>query len=186
MSRGDRLEVEHRIVGSTVTYLHHGVDLGDGTVCARAATRLSQSLWGGSGGANEPGGVCRGPRRSRAERAAGSVCSRRDRRSGAGSRGPRRLRPRDRQLRAFCDLVRDRQSDEPAGRHRDGAGRRGRVAGRGGDLRAGRRGHGRAGGHSHGAGHDRSRRPQDDAASGDRRRGGGARCRVDRSSARGL
>lgn len=32
MARGDRLEVEHRIVGSTVTYLHHGVDLGDGTV----------------------------------------------------------------------------------------------------------------------------------------------------------
>lgn len=32
MPRGDRLEVEHRIVGSTVTYLHHGVDLGDGTV----------------------------------------------------------------------------------------------------------------------------------------------------------
>jgi hypothetical protein len=32
MARGDRLEVEHRIIGSTVTYLHHGVDLGDGTV----------------------------------------------------------------------------------------------------------------------------------------------------------
>ena len=32
MSRGDRLEVEHTIVGSSVTYLHHGVDLGDGTV----------------------------------------------------------------------------------------------------------------------------------------------------------
>jgi len=32
MARGDRLEVEHRIVGSTVTYLHHGIDLGDGTV----------------------------------------------------------------------------------------------------------------------------------------------------------
>jgi hypothetical protein len=32
MARGDRLEVEHRIVGSTVTYLHHGVDIGDGTV----------------------------------------------------------------------------------------------------------------------------------------------------------
>jgi len=32
MARGDRLEVEQRIVGSTVTYLHHGVDLGDGTV----------------------------------------------------------------------------------------------------------------------------------------------------------
>jgi len=32
MARGDRIEVEHRIVGSTVTYLHHGIDLGDGTV----------------------------------------------------------------------------------------------------------------------------------------------------------
>jgi len=32
MARGDRLEVEQRIVGSTVTYLHHGVDLGDGTI----------------------------------------------------------------------------------------------------------------------------------------------------------
>jgi hypothetical protein len=32
MARGDRLEVEHRIVGSTVTYLHHGIDVGDGTV----------------------------------------------------------------------------------------------------------------------------------------------------------
>ncbi len=32
MPRGDRLEVEQRIVGSTVTYLHHGVDVGDGTV----------------------------------------------------------------------------------------------------------------------------------------------------------
>ena len=32
MPRGDRLEVEQRIVGSTVTYLHHGIDVGDGTV----------------------------------------------------------------------------------------------------------------------------------------------------------
>lgn len=32
MARGDRLEVEHRIAGTTVTYLHHGIDLGDGTV----------------------------------------------------------------------------------------------------------------------------------------------------------
>jgi hypothetical protein len=32
MARGDRLEVEHRIIGSTVTYQHHGIDLGDGTV----------------------------------------------------------------------------------------------------------------------------------------------------------
>ena len=32
MARGDRLEVEHRIIGSTVTYQHYGIDLGDGTV----------------------------------------------------------------------------------------------------------------------------------------------------------
>jgi hypothetical protein len=32
MARGDRLEVEHRIAGSTVTYQHHGIDVGDGTV----------------------------------------------------------------------------------------------------------------------------------------------------------
>jgi hypothetical protein len=32
MARGDRLEVEHGIVGSTLTYLHHGIDVGDGTV----------------------------------------------------------------------------------------------------------------------------------------------------------
>lgn len=32
MARGDRLAVERRLVGSTVTYLHHGIDMGDGTV----------------------------------------------------------------------------------------------------------------------------------------------------------
>lgn len=32
MARGDRLEVEQRIAGSTVTYMHHGVDVGDGSV----------------------------------------------------------------------------------------------------------------------------------------------------------
>ena len=32
MARGDRLEVEQRIAGSTVTYMHHGIDVGDGTV----------------------------------------------------------------------------------------------------------------------------------------------------------
>jgi len=32
MARGERLEVEHRIAGSTVTYMHHGIDVGDGTV----------------------------------------------------------------------------------------------------------------------------------------------------------
>jgi hypothetical protein len=32
MARGDRLEVERRVVGSTVTYAHQGIDVGDGTV----------------------------------------------------------------------------------------------------------------------------------------------------------
>jgi hypothetical protein len=32
MARGDRLEVERRMTGSTVSYLHHGIDVGDGTV----------------------------------------------------------------------------------------------------------------------------------------------------------
>jgi hypothetical protein len=32
MVRGDRLAVERRFAGSTVTYTHHGIDLGDGTV----------------------------------------------------------------------------------------------------------------------------------------------------------
>lgn len=32
MGLGERLVVEQRVVGSTVTYLHHGVDMGDGTV----------------------------------------------------------------------------------------------------------------------------------------------------------
>ncbi len=32
MARGDRLEVERRVIGSTVTYAHMGIDVGDGTV----------------------------------------------------------------------------------------------------------------------------------------------------------
>ena len=32
MARGDRLAVERRVAGSTVTYSHHGIDVGDGTV----------------------------------------------------------------------------------------------------------------------------------------------------------
>jgi hypothetical protein len=32
MARGDRLAVERTFLGSTVTYLHHGIDVGDGTV----------------------------------------------------------------------------------------------------------------------------------------------------------
>ena len=32
MAQGERLAVERRIAGSTVTYSHHGIDVGDGTV----------------------------------------------------------------------------------------------------------------------------------------------------------
>ena len=32
MAQGERLAVERRVAGSTVTYLHHGIDVGDGTV----------------------------------------------------------------------------------------------------------------------------------------------------------
>lgn len=32
MARGDRLAVERTILGSTVGYMHHGIDVGDGTV----------------------------------------------------------------------------------------------------------------------------------------------------------
>jgi hypothetical protein len=32
MALGDRLQVERPIVGTTVTYMHHGIDVGDGTV----------------------------------------------------------------------------------------------------------------------------------------------------------
>jgi len=48
MARGDRLEVEHRIVGSTVTYLHHGVDLGDGTVVHARPHDFRDPFGGGS------------------------------------------------------------------------------------------------------------------------------------------
>ena len=47
MARGDRLEVEHRIVGSTVTYLHHGVDIGDGTVVHARPHDFRNPLGGG-------------------------------------------------------------------------------------------------------------------------------------------
>ena len=46
MPRGDRLEVEHRIAGSTVTYLHHGIDIGDGTV-VHARPRDFRNPFGG-------------------------------------------------------------------------------------------------------------------------------------------
>jgi len=47
MPRGDRLEVEHRIVGSTVTYLHHGIDIGDGTVVHARPHQFRNPFGGG-------------------------------------------------------------------------------------------------------------------------------------------
>jgi hypothetical protein len=47
MARGDRIEVEHGIVGSTVTYLHHGVDIGDGTVVHARPDDFRNPLGGG-------------------------------------------------------------------------------------------------------------------------------------------
>jgi hypothetical protein len=32
MARGERLQVERQIAGTTIGYMHHGIDLGDGTV----------------------------------------------------------------------------------------------------------------------------------------------------------
>lgn len=32
MAQGDRLEVERSLLGSALTYFHHGIDIGDGTV----------------------------------------------------------------------------------------------------------------------------------------------------------
>jgi hypothetical protein len=32
MARGDRLEVRRRLLGSLLSYRHHGIDIGDGTV----------------------------------------------------------------------------------------------------------------------------------------------------------
>jgi hypothetical protein len=62
MPRGDRLEVEHRIAGSTVTYLHHGIDIGDGTV-VHARPRDFRNPFGGG----------RVVRTSRADFAAGRI-----------------------------------------------------------------------------------------------------------------
>jgi hypothetical protein len=47
MARGDRLEVEQRIAGSTVTYLHHGIDVGDGTVVHARPDEFRNPFGGG-------------------------------------------------------------------------------------------------------------------------------------------
>ena len=48
MARGDRLRVERRFVGSTVTYMHHGIDVGDGTVVHARPHDFARPLEGGS------------------------------------------------------------------------------------------------------------------------------------------
>jgi hypothetical protein len=47
MARGDRLRVERRLAGSTVAYMHHGVDVGDGTVVHARPDDFRSPLAGG-------------------------------------------------------------------------------------------------------------------------------------------
>ena len=47
MGRGNRLVVEHKVAGSAVTYLHHGIDVGDGTVVHARPDDLRRPFGGG-------------------------------------------------------------------------------------------------------------------------------------------
>jgi len=47
MTRGDRLRVERRLAGSTVVYMHHGIDVGDGTVVHARPDDFRSPLAGG-------------------------------------------------------------------------------------------------------------------------------------------
>ena len=47
MALGDRLAVERRLAGSAVTYTHHGIDLGDGTVVHARPDDLNRIFGGG-------------------------------------------------------------------------------------------------------------------------------------------
>lgn len=47
MARGDRLRVERRLAGSTVAYMHHGIDVGDGTVVHARPDDFRSPLAGG-------------------------------------------------------------------------------------------------------------------------------------------
>jgi hypothetical protein len=47
MGRGDRLRVERRLAGSTVVYMHHGIDIGDGTVVHARPDDFRSPLAGG-------------------------------------------------------------------------------------------------------------------------------------------
>ena len=48
MARGDRLAAARRLVGGRVVYLHHGIDLGDGTVAHARPYQFSRLFRGGS------------------------------------------------------------------------------------------------------------------------------------------
>jgi len=47
MARGDRVRVERRLVGSGIAYMHHGIDLGDGTVAHARPDDFRQPFAGG-------------------------------------------------------------------------------------------------------------------------------------------
>ena len=47
MACGDRLRVERRLTGSAVAYMHHGIDVGDGTVVHARPDDFRQPLAGG-------------------------------------------------------------------------------------------------------------------------------------------
>jgi len=47
MARGDRLRVERRLAGATVAYMHHGIDVGDGTVVHARPDDFRDPLAGG-------------------------------------------------------------------------------------------------------------------------------------------
>jgi hypothetical protein len=48
MARGDRLRVERRLAGSNLPYMHHGIDVGDGTVVHARPDDFRRPLDGGS------------------------------------------------------------------------------------------------------------------------------------------
>lgn len=48
MARGDRLEVERRLVGSALSYIHHGIEMGDGTVIHACPHDFRNPFGGGS------------------------------------------------------------------------------------------------------------------------------------------
>ncbi len=47
MPRGDRVRVERKLVGSAVVYMHHGIDVGDGTVVHARPDDFRNPLGGG-------------------------------------------------------------------------------------------------------------------------------------------